>query len=222
MSGPPFPWRLRPRGIALGTAHLVDLGAAREFVAPGFPIVAVWPGRTLGGLFLVDYGPGSILEYHELVACAALVRHAGRPCAWVTHVYVDDEASLRSGRAVLGVPKRLARFATDGRETTVVAEEDGPICTIRRRGLLALGRGRIRFCAAHLHAGERDGARVSIHGNEIAGRILIGRADVRIPPTSPLRALGLGRPLAAVGIADGEALFGGAPFLPFRTVTPGG
>ncbi len=223
MSYPPFPWHLRPSGVALGTLHLVPQAAARRHVPDPFPIVRLWPGRTAGGLFLVHYGPGSALEYRELVACAGIVRCGGRSCAWVTHVYVDDATSLRGGREGLGVPKRLARFepAPDALDAVVVIHDDRRICTIRPRGRVRLWRQRVRFCAAHRHAGDPAGSLVSVHGNEIGGRLVLGRADVSIPPGSPLRELGLGRPLFAAGMADADALFGGTPFLPYRTVRTG-
>ncbi|HEX7117268.1 MAG TPA: acetoacetate decarboxylase family protein [Longimicrobiales bacterium] len=217
MSWPPFPWRLRPAGPAFGTVHAVDAAAARALVPRPFRIVKPWPGRTLGGLFLVRYGPGSAVEYNELVACAGVVLHEGRPCAWVSHVFVDDATSLRGGREGLGVPKQMARFEASGAETTVVAA-DGVVCTIRCRRPLRLWRSRFRFRAAHLDVRDDTGSCATVHGNEIAGRIVAGRAEVRIPVGSPLRVLGLGRPLLAAGLVDAEALFGGAPFLPARTI----
>lgn len=220
MSYPPFPWRLRPSGAAWASVHLVDVAVARQYIPSEFPIVRVWPGKTLGGLFLVHYGPGSVLEYRELVACAATVWHGGRICAWVTHVYVDSAASCRGGREGLGVPKVLARFQSPTGEagTSVVTRDRRPLCTLRFRRTAGLWRQRIRFCATHLHSEAAGRSTVSIHGNELAGRLLLGRADVVLTPDSPLAVLGLGRPLLAVGAEDAEALFGGAPFLPFHTL----
>ncbi len=221
MSYPSFPWHLRPLGVAWASVHLVDVDVARRYVPPALRVVCVLPGHTLGGLFLVHYGPGSVLEYRELVACPAIVWHEGHPVAWVSHVYVDSVISRQGGREALGVPKALARFhsSPDDPTTTVITGEDGRLCVLRFHRTFGLWRQRIRFRAAHLHAEARsDGPLVSVHGNELTARLLLGRAVVEIPPESPLGGLGLGRPLVAVGAENAEAVFGGAPFHPHRTI----
>lgn len=218
MDRPPFPWRLRPRGVAVATAQLVAIERVRSLVPPAFPILPVWPGHTLGGLFLAEYGPGSVVEYDELVVCAAVVLHGARPCAWVTHVYVDAEASLRGGREGIGAPKRMARFIRSEVGTTVVDDRGDVVCTLRHGRLFRLWRQRIRFRAAHLDVRSGDGSRASIHGNQISGRLHLGGAAVEIPSGSPLHPLGLGRALVAVGLGDADALFGGAANFPVRAV----
>lgn len=70
-----------------------------------------------------------------------------------------------------------------------------------------------------LHRDVRDPSTVSVHGNEIRGRIGLTRAQVEVPEGSPLRALGFGPPLLGVCGKDAEALFGGAPFLPQHGLT---
>jgi hypothetical protein len=63
MTYPSAPWTLR--GHAVHTLRLVDRVQARAFVPSGLEIVSVLPGRTLGGVYLAAYGPGSALPYHE-------------------------------------------------------------------------------------------------------------------------------------------------------------
>lgn len=50
---PPAPWHLY--GHALQSSHLVDIAKAKEFVPADLEIVAVLPGKTLGGMYLSVY-----------------------------------------------------------------------------------------------------------------------------------------------------------------------
>src|SRR5437867_5261733 len=105
---PPAPWTLQ--GNAIQTLQFVDSARVRPLIPPALKLVSPWPGRTLGGLYLARYGPGSTLEYNELIVVAALTRGAGRFGIWVSHIYVDDPASMAGGREIWGLPKELAEF----------------------------------------------------------------------------------------------------------------
>lgn len=222
---PPFPWTLRIAGTALASVHTVPLAAARRLIPSGFRILRVWPGHTLGGLFFAHYGPGSELEYHELVACAGVVLYRCRPCAWISHVYVDSEASLRAGREEIGVPKRLARFGRgEGGSVIVGTERDGVdlICALTPRRAVRAGSGvgpiRLRFRAIHGHAARPPGAVVSLHGNQLRGRVASLAIDVRVPPGSPLRALEIGKPLLGLAVTEAVGVLGGADFQPYHEI----
>jgi len=108
---PPAPWRLR--GWAVQSLHLVDIVAVRPILPPGLRIMPVAPGRTLGCTYVAGYGPGSVLEYHELIVLPALTWRAGRIGFWVSHIYVDHPASAAGGRAVWNLPKELAEFSVE-------------------------------------------------------------------------------------------------------------
>src|SRR5919202_710345 len=79
-------------------------------------------GRTLGGVVLARYGPGSTLEYHELVVFAGVARVGARVGFVVAYIAVDSPASLAGGREIWGLPKRAAEFAW-APSAIVVAEE---------------------------------------------------------------------------------------------------
>lgn len=222
MTIPPFPWLLQTEGISVATLLPVAIEDARRTVPAALRILSVWPGWTLGGLLLTRYGPGSVLEYNELVACGALVRFEGRTWVSVTHVYVDSARSMRWGREGIGAPKSIARFhRVEGDSTRVTVIAGGTtVCTLWHGRPRWLWKQRLRVGAMHVHAGEPGRLTLSLHGNEFVSRIgLAARAGASIPVGSPLRPLGLERPLVGIAAGPGRALLGGAPFLPFRTIS---
>lgn len=215
-----MPWHLEPCGVIPVTLHWVEVDRARGFVPPEFSVVAFRPGKTIGGLFTAEYGPGSELEYNELIASCATVWYRGRLAAWTTHVYVDNPESVRGGRQLLGVPKHFAPFTREigTRNRITVGEMDRPICRIAYGRPLWLWRQRLRLAALHLDARDPSGATAVAHGNELRGRLGLLRATVEIPAESPLSVLGFGPPLLSLCGRGVEATLGGAPFLPPRTV----
>lgn len=217
-----MPWRLKPQGVTLITLHVVDVGRARAWVPPEYPILRVWPGKTIGGLWVAEYGAGSDLQYNELIAACATVWYRGRPAPWATHLYVDNPLSVRGGRELLGAPKELAPFThqEDARTHITVGDPQSPICRISYRRQLWLWRMGARLPA--LHRDVRTPGQVSVHGNEVRGRVGIARTQVEISEDSPLHALGFGPPLLGIVGRDVEAIFGGAPFLPQHTLTISG
>jgi acetoacetate decarboxylase len=114
---PAPPWLLR--GSAIGIVRLVDSAVAARYLPHGLKVVNVLPGRTLGGLLLATYGPGSTLQYHELIAFSGLARRGMRVGAWISHIYVDDPLSVAGGREIWGLPKELAVFHFVGDRLTV-------------------------------------------------------------------------------------------------------
>lgn len=109
MNYPPAPWI--NKGFAYQTIHLIDVERARAFVPNDLKIVSVLPGKTLGVFFVAAYGPGSALEYNELIVAPALTRHGGRFGFWISHIYVDHEDSMAGGRDIWGLPKEMAQFS---------------------------------------------------------------------------------------------------------------
>lgn len=87
------------------TLRLVDHARARAFVPPGLDVISVLPGKTLGGVYLTAYGPGSALPYHELIFVAALVRMGAHVGGWISHIYVDHPEAMAGGRESGGCPK---------------------------------------------------------------------------------------------------------------------
>jgi hypothetical protein len=109
MSYPSAPWI--NKGFAYQSIHLIDVERARAFVPNDLRIVSVLPGKTLGVFFAAAYGPGSTLEYNELIVASALLRHGGRFGFWISHIYVDHEGSMAGGREIWGLPKEIAQFS---------------------------------------------------------------------------------------------------------------
>lgn len=218
---PNMPWRLRSRGIVVASLHWTDIRRARALVPPELSVIPFLPGRTIGGIFLAEYGPGSDLQYNELIVGAATVWHCGRPALWVTHLFVDDPAALAGGRALLGAPKHLAP-STRAEGKITVGDPDAPVCRARYRPRLWLWKQRVRLTALHRDVRELSGGSAALHGEELAGRWGLAEVEVEIPPESPLLRLGLGDPIAGFCGRDVELLLGGAPFLPLRflPVTP--
>ncbi|HZO90342.1 MAG TPA: acetoacetate decarboxylase family protein [Chthonomonadaceae bacterium] len=189
MTYPPAPWRLQ--GHAFQSIQPVDRERARALIPPELKPIPVWPGKTLGGLYLASYGPGSTLEYHELIVVAALVRCGYRVGAWISHIYVDSAASLAGGRQIWGLPKEIAQFAWEPGELGRLAVRQGErrLCTLhlnRTRGTLplrfplpvfsVLGPERLYFTGA------------------LTCRVGLAEARWEIPEESPFSALNLSRP----------------------------
>ena len=217
---PVMPWHLVPRGTTLLTLHWMPIRRARERVPDRFTVVRFRPGYTIGALLLADYGPGSDLEYNEIIVSCATVFYAGRLGAWVTHLFVDNPDSVVGGRELLGAPKCLVPF---GRETGVrsrisVGDTDRPICRMEFGRQLWLWRQRLWAPALHLDVRDTSGGTVSAHGNEVRGRVGLTRARVEIPEGSPLHALGFGRPFLSLCGREMEVVMGGASFLRLRSI----
>lgn len=212
-----MPWRLRSRGLVVASLHWVDVRRAEALVPPELSILRFLAGRTIGGLFMAEYGPGSDLQYSELIVGAATVWYRRRPALWVTDLFVDDPRSVAGGRALLGAPKHLAPFTrAEGKIT--VGHPAAPVCRASYHPRLWLWKQRLRLAALHRDVREISGASAALHGQEMAGRWGLARVEVEVPPDSPLRRLGLGDPIAGFCGRDVEFLLGGAPFLPLRLI----
>ncbi|MEZ4728675.1 MAG: acetoacetate decarboxylase family protein [Caldilineaceae bacterium] len=131
MPYPPAPWHLQ--GEAVQTLQLIEIDRARPLIPPSVSILPILPGRTLGGVYFAHYGSGSILEYHELIVAAALTRVDKQIGYWISHIYVDQPASMQGGRAIWGLPKTLAEFHWAFAETGEISVQQAGqlLCTLR-------------------------------------------------------------------------------------------
>jgi len=73
------------------------------------------PGRPPGmyGVALVDYQPGSVLTYGELLVARPVTVRSGRDTGrhvTVTDIWVDSEESREGGRSLWAIPKDLSVF----------------------------------------------------------------------------------------------------------------
>jgi acetoacetate decarboxylase len=127
---PPAPWRLW--GEAIVTLRAVSLDTARALTPAGLRVVPVLPGKTLAALYCARYGSRSTLSYHELIVAPALVCSKGRVGFWISHIYVDDPASMAAGREIWGLPKELAKFEWAPKQGYARVERDAAcLCEVR-------------------------------------------------------------------------------------------
>ena len=84
--------------------------------------------RALGGVLLANYTSGT-LAYRELI----VFERATRRGMVISHIYVDDEQSMRGGREIWGLPKELATFAYGPTRFEAAQEHTLLRARIRRR-----------------------------------------------------------------------------------------
>ena len=113
---PPPPWRLR------GHLWAGIFRAAEPVPLPGELCPLIGPRRLL--ILLVRYEVGT-LRYDEL-AIGTPARRGLRVGLWMHGLWVSDPASVRGGRDIWGLPKRLATFSWDAHGVRV-ADEAGPV-----------------------------------------------------------------------------------------------
>jgi acetoacetate decarboxylase len=123
MSYPLPPWTLKGYGFL--TLHLVDVVEAKKYLPTDLEVVQVLPGKTIGGVVLGRYEPGSTLTYSELIIVPGLVRQGINIGAWISHIYVDDLNSVAGGREIWGLPKEEAEFFWQ--EGGVIVEQNNRI-----------------------------------------------------------------------------------------------
>ncbi len=198
MPYPAPPWHLH--GRALLTIHLADLETVRPFVPPELELVSILPGKTLSGLYLAQYQPGSSLAYSELLVTPALVRYGATVGAWISHIYVDNPDSAAGGRDIWGLPKELAVFDWE-------------------REFISMSQGGEQLGMLHYHTTwlslpsflrpqlpsqvfSRLGNQLLQFTGEFQGRLSLARSRLSLPENSPLMALNLDQPLATACVED--------------------
>lgn len=120
----PAPWALRGESFIQVLLNPVD--AVRPLVPDGFEIRSR-KGCTLGALMWVHYTSSPVGPYEELLFMPARVRFRGKTGYCITHIWVDSEDSVESGKENWLIPKRLGRmeFRPAGRVREVTLEEEG-------------------------------------------------------------------------------------------------
>lgn len=128
MHYPQPPWMLK--GYAIQTLQFVDIEQARSTLPDTLEIVSVFPGKTIGGIYLASYGEGSTLTYNELIVVSAIVRKGFSIGGWISHIYVDNEHSIAGGRNIWGLPKEQANFQWQRSPSlsVIVQQSDRVLC----------------------------------------------------------------------------------------------
>ena len=188
MPYPPPPWQLQ--GFSLQALYVLDLDRVRGQIPAGLTIVQVWPGKTLGGVYVACYQAGSTLVYSELIVVGALVYGAGKLGTWISDIYVDDPDSVAGGREIWGLPKQEAQFDWQlGSNLAVqVKQDDQLLCRLSSQRQVAGWQQAFRFLAFS----QLNHRLLSFTG---VANFKLHFADVRleIPPESGLSRLKLGK-----------------------------
>ncbi len=186
MAYPQAPWTLQ--GYAFQTVQLVDIDQVRPLVPPELEIISVWPGKTLGGVYLSSYQSGSVLEYNELIVVAALLSYKGKFGGWVSHIYVDNPDSVAGGREIWGLPKELAEFMWE-RDHVFVRQGNRRLCSF---SYSQQGYGwRQRLSASSF---STLGSDLLLFPFEVESRLGLVSSKLEVPAESPFASLNLGQP----------------------------
>ncbi len=202
MPYPQAPWTLQ--GYAFQTLQLLDIDQVRPLIPSELNIISVFPGKTLGGVYLSYYGSGSVLEYSELIVIAAILNYKGKFGGWVSHIYVDNPDSVAGGREIWGLPKEMADFTWDGDRVTVT-QGNRKLCSCKynRQGFgLQQRLGATSFSSM--------GSDLLLFPFEVESRFGLVGSALEIPLESPFSSLNIGQPLLTVH-ADNMRLKVGAP-----------
>jgi len=213
MGYPAEPWDLR------GQMHLSiwSLPAARIPQLPEDLAAVARPvsigGRGLVGTAWVEYEPGGVLQYRELLA-AVLVRHRARPAVSIFGIWVDSQASRDGGRELWGIPKELAELGIDppgggetGGLTAWARTQAGPIAqTSISPGRRYPGRWPVRFSVVQLLDGQ-------VAETPVRGWASLQRSTAawHVQPDGPLALLSGRQPMVSVTLRDFRILFGRRP-----------
>jgi acetoacetate decarboxylase len=199
-SYPPEPWNLS--GCLLYAPSLLDVRQASLYVPNRVDIISVWPGKTLGGVLLVKYGPGSSLQYNELIIFSSLVRMAGKAGFWVSHIFVDHSLSLLGGRQLFGLPKELADFDWQFGRISVSQNGKELLRYVYQPSRVLIG--------VPFRIGAMSDAAAEVRWFQARGIVKGGltRAAVEVFPSSPFYGLYLEQPLLAVEGRQVQALMG--------------
>jgi hypothetical protein len=201
---PPEPWDLRGRLHA--SAFLVPADDVKVDLPPGCELVRL-RGRLVVGAVWVDYEPGGVLSYRELMT-TVLVRRGLRVLPTITHIWVDSEISRDGGRALWGIPKDLAEFEFDGPRaggTHFAARDDaGPLARgwVQQTRRLP-GRLPVRFKIV-----QRSHGRAKVSPVRSTAAVALAKGSFEADPSGPLAFLSGRTPIASFVLRDFRMSFG--------------
>ncbi|MFQ4142762.1 acetoacetate decarboxylase family protein [Chlorogloeopsis sp. ULAP02] len=191
MSYPPAPWILQ--GYALISLHLLNIDRVRHLIPSELEIISVWPGKTVGGIYLSYYGSESELEYSELIVVPAFVGDRGAVGGWVSHIYVDNPDSVAGGREIWGLPKELAQFTWEKDNSVVVSQNNQILCSLKYNQPLFAWRqwlGGSSFSAKN--------SELLTFIAELESNLGLISSKLEVPVDSPFSSLGFKQPFLSV------------------------
>lgn len=198
-SYPPQPWRLH--GQAYVSVWRLPVGRLRAAMPPGVQPVTV-RGQAVVGTAWVDYQPGGVLSYRELLA-AVLVRSGAWPAVTITEIWVDSTRSLAGGRELWGIPKQLARLAM----------ADGGASAEDARGVIASARLRRRAgpplrLPARITVVQQSSGGILRTPVRATGHVHAAQVRWRLDPAGPLGYLHGLQPTVSFALRDFRLRFG--------------
>lgn len=196
MNYPSAPWTLKGYGFV--TLHLVDVSQAEKYIPNDLDIVQVFPGKTIGGVVLGKYEPGSSLTYGELIVVPGLVRQGTNIGAWISHIYVDDLNSAAGGHEIWGLPKEEAQFFWQSEGGAIVKQGDRILCQLTPTWQFNLWRQRGQFGTF-----SKLETVLAEFQSEATANLALIQARIDIPSSSPFAHLIKSQPWFAL---RGEAL----------------
>lgn len=194
---PPPPWQLK--GHALITLQWVDIEQVRSQIPEELELVSIWPGKTLGVVYLSSYRLGSVMEYNELIVACGPVKYAGKLGSWISHIYVDNPNSVAGGREIWGLPKEMAEFRwEDGQKPRVqVTQGNRQLCSLSySQPSIALP---IPFSGDVL---SRLGSNWLLFKGQLQAQIGPIGGHLEIPVSSPFAYLNLSQPWLTIACQD--------------------
>ena len=203
MAYPQAPWTLQ--GYAFQTVQLIDIDQVRPLVPSELEIISVWPGKTLGGVYLSSYQSGSVLEYNELIIIAAVLGYKGKFGAWISHIYVDNPDSVAGGREIWGLPKELAAFTWERNDCVTVRQGNRLLCSLNYNQQAF---GWRQWLGASTFS--TLGSDLLLFPAELESRLGLVSSKLEVPAESPFASLGLAQPWLTVH-CDQMRLVVGAP-----------
>lgn len=192
MPYPQAPWTLQ--GYAIVTGHLINIDRVRHLIPSELEIISVFPGKTVGGVYLSYYGSGSALEYSELIVIPAAVGYQGKIGGWVSHIYVDHPDSVAGGREVWGLPKELAEFTWERGERVTVRQGNRILCSLNYKQQTFAWRQSLSGSSF-----SAKDANLLNFSAELESRLGFIGSKLEVPTESPFSAVGLGQPFLTVG-----------------------
>ncbi|WP_088893223.1 acetoacetate decarboxylase family protein [Leptolyngbya ohadii] len=189
MSYPSTPWQLQ--GYALQTLNLIDIDRVRPLIPSELEIIPVFPGKTIGGVYLSAYKSGSVLQYNELIVVSGLIYHAGTIGGWVSHIYVDNPDSIAGGREIWGLPKEYAEFKWQQGEQLSVEVTQGEDVLCRCRCTWKLPGLPLALSAPVFSVKD---TKLLLFEGQTNSPIHIAGVDLQIPESSPFAWLNIGQP----------------------------
>lgn len=161
-------------------------------------------GRSVVATGFVDYQPGGLLPYHELLA-APVVRRGVVPGVSITSIWVDSAASRAGGRELWGIPKEMASFEVAHEPVfRGVARVDGTVVAEAR---VKVGRVGVRLpVPLRAVVWQTLGGVLARTPLRATGRVCLARGSWRVGGS--LEWLGSYRPFVTVAAVDFGLRFG--------------